>query len=200
MRLGRDFYSSSDVLALSQSLLGKKLCTHIDGAFTAGMIVETEAYRAPDDKACHAYQNKRTARTETIFMHGGTSYVYLCYGIHHLFNVVTAPKDTAHAILIRAIEPIDGIEIMLARREMQKPEYRLTAGPGSMSKALGIDLSLNAVNMTRESSTLWIEDYRSINASDCFASPRVGVDYAAECAEWPWRFRIKENPWCSPAK
>src|SRR5690606_33584438 len=123
---------------ISKDLLGKSLLTKIDGRLTGGMIVETEAYRAPEDKASHAFNNRRTPRTENFFNEGGVSYVYLCYGIHYLFNIITNLKDIPHAILIRAIQPEEGIETMLKRRKKTKPTFDLTAGPGSMSMALGI--------------------------------------------------------------
>ena len=116
----QSFYESPDVVEISKKLLGKYLVTHINNKTCVGKIVETEAYRAPDDKACHAYNNKRTSRTETMFAQGGIAYVYLCYGIHHLFNVVTGPKEKAHAVLIRALEPIDGMEYMMERRNFKK--------------------------------------------------------------------------------
>ena len=198
--LSRSFYRSEDVVALSKQLLGKRLCTSIDGAYTVGKIVETEAYRGYDDKACHAYNNRRTARTEPIFAEGGRAYVYLCYGIHHLFNIVTAPADIPNAILIRAIEPVVGQEIMLRRRHMKKAGSRLTAGPGALTVALGIDSSFTGADLTDASAGIWIEDGSVIEASEITASPRVGVGYAEECADWPWRFRIAGNAWCSPAK
>ena len=115
-RLSRSFYTREDVVRLSKELLGKNLVTEFDGIKTIGRIVETEAYRGPDDKACHAYNNRRTKRTEIMFEEGGKAYVYLCYGIHHLFNVVTARKGMPHAVLIRAIEPLFNVEEMLSRR------------------------------------------------------------------------------------
>ncbi|MCB0688898.1 MAG: DNA-3-methyladenine glycosylase, partial [Saprospiraceae bacterium] len=187
-------------VALSESLLGLHLCTRIDGLYTAGKIVETEAYRAPEDKASHAYGNRRTNRTETMFKSGGHAYIYLCYGIHHLFNVVTGPADTAHAILVRALEPSDGIDVMLERRNMDRLDRRLTNGPGSLTKAMGITTHWDGVLLDTEKN-IWIEDReRRLEPEDVIRSPRVGVDYAAECALWNWRFRIKNNQWCSPAK
>lgn len=179
--------------------MGKHLCTQIDGVFTSGMIVETEAYRAPEDKASHAYNNRRTARTETMFKQGGICYIYLCYGIHHLFNIVTGGTGTAHAVLIRAVEPVAGIEHMLKRRKMNTPSRWLSGGPGLLTRALGINKNHNAISVSK-SPTIWIEGRGStIPSNMILASPRVGVDYAEECAEWPWRFRIKDNLWCSPA-
>ncbi|MEO1260916.1 MAG: DNA-3-methyladenine glycosylase [Bacteroidota bacterium] len=200
-RLDKSFYTRTDVVQLSQELLGKYLVSHVNGHLTSGKIVETEAYRAPDDKACHAWMNRRTNRTEIMFAEGGRAYVYLCYGIHHMFNVVTAEKDMAHAILVRALEPIDNKEKMLERRNMQKIERRLTGGPGILSQALGIKTLHTGIDLTTGESPIWIEDRGgSVAPNDIIASPRVGIDYAEECIDWPWRFRIKNSKWTSPAK
>ena len=200
-RLQKSFYTRTDVLQVSKDLLVKVLVTNFENQLTAGKIVETEAYRTPDDKACHAYPNKLTARTKVMFEEGGVAYVYLCYGIHHLFNVVTAQKDMAHAVLIRAIEPLDNIELMLARRNKSKVSRQLTGGPGVMSKALGITKQLTGVTLLEKNSPIWIEDRGFlVREKEIIASPRVGVDYAEECALWDWRFRIKDSKWTSPAK
>ena len=199
-KLDKAFYTRTDVVQISQELLGKYLVTNINGQLTSGKIVETEAYRAPDDKACHAYNNRRTGRTEIIFAEGGKAYVYLCYGIHHLFNVVTAKKEMAHAILVRAVEPVDNIETMLERRNMKKPQRRLSAGPGTLTQALGIRTAHSGIDLTAANSPIWIEDRgETISPKNIIASPRVGIDYAEECAGWPWRFRIAGSEWTSLA-
>lgn len=201
IRLDRNFFEREDVLAISKALLGKFLVSKIGGQYSSGMIVETEAYRAPDDKACHAYNNRLTNRTRTMFGNPGHAYIYLCYGIHHLFNVVTAPKGIAHAILVRAIEPVDNIDLMLIRRGFNQLKPQLTAGPGVMTKALGITTLLDNTDMTSPESPIWLEDRKEIVTEDqIIASPRVGVAYAEECALWDWRFRIKNNPYSSRAK
>ena len=200
-RLPHSFYIREDVLQISKDLLGKHLVTNFAGQLTVGKIVETEAYRGPDDKACHAYQNRYTNRTKIMFEEGGMIYVYLCYGIHHLFNVVTAKKGMPHAVLIRAIEPINNIDLMLERRKLSKLKPQLSAGPGVMSKALGITTQHTGLSLLEEDSPIWIEDTEErILESDIIASPRVGVDYAEECALWDWRFRIKGSKWTSKAK
>ena len=200
-RLSKSFYLQEDVVQLSKDLLGKVLITNFDNQLTAGKIVETEAYRAPDDKACHAYQNRYTNRTKIMFEEGGVAYVYLCYGIHHLFNVVTAKKGMAHAILIRAIEPLDNIALMLARRGKSKVNRQLTGGPGVMSKALGITTDYTGISLLANDSPIWIEDSGfKVSEENIIASPRVGVGYAEECALWDWRFRIKGSKWTSAAK
>ena len=162
------------------------------------MIVETEAYRAPDDRACHAWMNRRTKRTEIMFAEGGKAYVYLCYGIHHLFNIVTGKEDMAHAILIRAVDPVENMELMLERRSMDKAKRQLTGGPGVLSQALGIKTVHTGIDLLKKESPIWLED-RGIHFSenDIIASPRVGIAYAKECANWPWRFRVKNSKWTS---
>jgi DNA-3-methyladenine glycosylase len=195
-----DFFADSDVVAVSQRLLGKYLVTHFDGHRTVGKIVETEAYRALDDKACHAYGNRRTLRTEVMFATGGVAYVYLCYGIHHLFNIVTGKEGEANAVLVRGLEPVEGLEVMLERRKMATLKPRLTAGPGVLSKAMGIQTRHSGLALTDAQSPIWIEDRGHTTPPEAIiAGPRVGVGYAEECAHWPWRFRVKDSRWTSPA-
>lgn len=199
--LPKEFYTREDVVAISKELLGKYLVTNFDGAKTVGKIVETEAYRAPDDKACHAHTNRFTERTKVMFEEGGVAYVYLCYGIHHLFNVVTGKKGMAHAVLIRAVEPVENIPKMLERRNFDQVKSQLTAGPGVMSKALGIKTAYTGYDLCQPNGKMWLENRGlNIDQSQIIASPRVGIDYAEECAAWPWRFRIKDSRWTSPAK
>ena len=200
MRLPRQFYTGDDVVSISQALLGKVLCTDLDGGLTSGIIVETEAYQGPADKASHAFGGRHTTRTEVMYRKGGTAYIYLCYGIHHLFNVVTAQSGVPHAILIRAIEPLEGIDIMQIRRKMDKVSTRLTSGPGSLSTALGLHSRLSGQDMLEKESPFWIEDRGVVIPSKLIVKgPRVGVGYAGSWAKKPWRFRIKDNPWTSPA-
>ncbi len=189
-KLSRDFYLRNDVVQISKDLLGKYLFTFVDGKLTAGIISETEAYAGVVDKASHAYGNRRTARTETMFAQGGTSYVYLCYGIHSLFNVVTNEQDIPHAVLIRAIKPIKGIETILERRKSDKIKKELTVGPGKVSMALGIHFKKHN-NLDLIGNQIWIEDKGiKVNPNDVIIGPRVGVDYAGEDALLPYRFRI----------
>jgi len=188
------FYLSKEIVALSQTLLGKFLVTEINGDLTAGMIIETEAYNGIIDKASHAYNNRRTRRTETLYCQGGVAYVYLCYGLHHLFNVVTGPKDNPQAILIRAIKPTDGISIMLKRRKLtaNKPS-QFTQGPGTLTQALGITTHFDGFALTDK--PVWIEDRGIvIPKNEIVASPRVGIDYAQEHRDLPWRFQIFSSP------
>ena len=197
-RLTESFYQRPDVVQVARELLGKYLVTRFEGVITAGRIVETEAYRGPDDKACHAYNHRRTPRTEVMYAAGGVAYVYLCYGIHHLFNVVTGPAEAAHAVLIRAVEPADNTEAMLRRRQHQRLRPQLTAGPGVLAKALGIDTAHTGLSLTRPGSSIWLEDRGdSLSPAAITTGPRVGVSYAQECAAWPWRFRIRDSQWTS---
>jgi DNA-3-methyladenine glycosylase len=186
MILPIDFYQIDDVLTLAKALLGKWLITEIDGKRTGGMIIETEAYRGREDKACHAFGGRRTKRTEVMFAPGGVSYVYLCYGMHNLFNVVTSKKDDPHAILIRALKADVGINHMKERR---KTEKNLTSGPGSLCQALGINRSHSGHLLTK--APIWIEDRAVVVLpSDITTTPRIGVSYAEEHADLPWRFLL----------
>ncbi len=198
-KLTRGFYLSEDVVDMSRALLGKVLVTKLNGIITSGIIVDTEAYQGSTDRASHAYGNKRTIRTETMYMLGGHAYVYLCYGSHHLFNVITAPKDVPHGIMIRAIEPCEGIPLMLKRRKLNKLNYFLTSGPGNLTQALGINLQHDKIDLC--GNEIWIED-RGINicSSEIEATTRVGVEYAGKHAKLPWRFKLKHNSWVSRAK
>lgn len=195
-KLPRTFYERDDVVQISKELIGKVLCTKFDGNLTAGMIVETEAYNGRTDQACHAYPNVKTARTETLYGPPGFSYVYLCYGIHHLFNIVTNREELADAILVRAIEPKEGIEKMAERRGQERPSPIITNGPGKLSQALGITTSNDKTDLLGDE--VWLED-RGVNfgGKEIEASPRIGVDYAGEDAKLPWRFTIKNSEWVS---
>lgn len=198
MLLPHSFYLSEDVVQLSRDLLGKFLVTHIDGVTTSGMITETEAYRGRDDKASHAYNNRLTKRTATMFREGGCAYVYLCYGIHHLFNVVSGPEGVPNAVLIRAVQPIDNIDVIKERRKIDKLKPQLTAGPGVMSMALGIKTKNDGESLLSNQGSIWIED-RGVDFDDeaIRVTTRIGVDYAEECARWLWRFYIKNSDWVS---
>ena len=199
-RLNEAFYLREDVVQISQELLGKHLVTNFDGQLTVGKIVETEAYRAPEDKASHAYDNRLTPRTKVMFEPGGRCYIYLCYGIHHLFNVVTASDGIAHAVLIRAIEPVWGIETMLQRRNMPQLKTNLSAGPGTCSQALGLTTAFSGLSLTDDTAMIWIETPVVSEPFQIQSGTRVGVAYAEESAFLPWRFSIAGNKWVSKAK
>ena len=194
MLLDPSFYRRSDVAGVAKGLIGKLLVTKNYGKLTAGIIVETEAY-SHTERGCHAYQNKMTQRNKIMFSDGGRAYIYLCYGIHHLFNVVTNVAGVADAVLIRALEPTEGISQMIKRMKA-KTEKRITSGPGKLTEALGIDLRQNGEKLY--SGRLWIEDAgNSIKSADIIRSKRIGIDYAGEDALLPWRFSLKDNLWIS---
>jgi DNA-3-methyladenine glycosylase len=196
-RLGLEFFRRDDVIKVSRQLLGKSLMTKLPGApVTGGVIVETEAYSGPEDKASHAFDNRRTKRTEVMFSVGGVAYVYLCYGIHSLFNVVTGSEGIPHAVLIRAIQPTHGTQQILERAGRAKIEKAVAAGPGRLTRALGIDTGHTGEDLTGD--TIWIEDdCECLGDKDIASGPRIGVDYAGGYAKKPWRFWIKNNEWVS---
>ena len=196
-KLPRSFYRRPDVVQLSRQLLGKVLCTRIDGQpLTSGIITETEAYCGRGDRASHASGGRRTARTETMYRAGGIGYIYLCYGIHHLFNAVTNEKGKADAVLVRAVKPLDGTPTMLERRKADTTGPGLTAGPGRLTQALGITTDRDGVDLS--DNTIWIEDRGDIFSNkQIITSSRIGVDYAGEDAERPWRFYPAGSRWVS---
>ncbi len=188
-KLTSDFYLREDVLQIARDLIGKELITNINGTITSGIITETEAYAGVADRASHAYCGRRTNRTETMYASGGISYVYLCYGIHHLFNVVTNAKEVPHAVLIRNIQPLKGLATILERRRKKKIDKTLSTGPGTMSEALGIKTLHNGFDLTGD--TIWIEDAGITIANEAVKiTPRIGVDYAGEDAKLPYRFLV----------
>jgi len=197
MKLSLDFFTREDPETISRELLGMTLYTRIGSETTSGIIVETEAYRGPEDRGSHAFNNRRTPRTEVMFQSAGHAYVYLCYGIHYLFNVVTGPVDQPHAVLLRAAQPREGIDVMQRRRGPLKSVYQLTAGPGALAQAFGIQLSHTGVAL--DGDTIWIED-EGVLRTDIVASPRVGMNFEGPWHSIPWRFRVKGNPWTSKAK
>lgn len=198
-KLPARFYANPDVIAIAKALLGKVLVTNIDGIYTAAMIVETEAYAGVGDRASHAFGGRNTNRTQVMYRHGGVAYVYLCYGIHHLFNVVTNLEGTPHAVLVRAAQPLNGVDAMLHRRGKEKLTPALTAGPGAMSAALGVTTALTGTSLLSEE--LYIEDRGIvIGEAEIVTGTRVGVAYAKEDALQPYRFWIKGNQYVSKAK
>lgn len=191
MKLPAVFYQRNDVVQISRELLGKVLCTRLNGTVTKAIITETEAYAGVMDKASHAFGNRRTKRTETMYMAGGHAYVYLCYGIHHLFNVVTNTAEVPNAVLVRAGIPFAGEDVILKRRNRNKADANLMGGPGTISQGLGITTQLDAQELT--GSKVWIEDH-SIPIYDIQVGPRVGIDYAEEDALLPYRFIANLEP------
>ena len=193
------FYRQKNVCIIAKALIGKVLVSSFDNMITAGRIVETEAYNGVIDKASHAWGGRRTNRTEIMYAAGGLSYVYLCYGIHHLFNVVTNVENVPHAILIRGIEPLTGIDHMLQRTGKIKPDYTLTRGPGNVSKAMGICTQHTGLDL--QSKKLFIvDDGFKIKPSQILVTPRIGVDYAGKDAWLPYRFILKGNLYVSGKK
>jgi DNA-3-methyladenine glycosylase len=198
-KLPKAFFQRKDVLQISRDLLGKILVTNWDGIVTAGRIVECEAYQGIGDKASHAAGGRRTQRNEIMYSEGGYAYVYLCYGLHHLFNVVTNLKNVPHAILIRALEPLAGIHEMLRRTGKQQLDYTLTRGPGNLSKALGISKQHNGIILSSEK--LFIaDDGHRYKKNQIGISARIGVEYAGEDALLPYRFFVKANRYVSGSK
>jgi len=194
-KLPREFYTRQNVLTVARELLGKLLVVPAaNGARVSGMIVETEAYRGPRDRASHAYGGRRTKRTETMYLRGGAAYVYFVYGMYYQFNVVTNVKNTPHAVLVRALQPVEGIETMRSRRHGQ-PDHNLSNGPGKLCIALGIDRQLDRADLLGD--RVWLEDVEKISRSRIASGPRIGIDYAEEWVEKPWRFWIRDNPFVS---
>ncbi|HLN53710.1 MAG TPA: DNA-3-methyladenine glycosylase [Lentimicrobium sp.] len=189
-RLPPEFYKRDNVIAIARELLGKELVSFAGERLTSGIITETEAYNGIVDKASHAYGDRRTKRTETMYHEGGVAYIYLCYGIHSLLNVVTNIKDVPHAVLIRAILPVKGIEIMEERigRRIKEKEGQ---GPGKVTKLLGLTYADNGDDLIG-GNKLWIEETNMrVSMEQILITPRIGVDYAKEDALLPYRFVLK---------
>jgi DNA-3-methyladenine glycosylase len=182
VKLDSAFYEREDVLV-----------TKFDGLYTTGRIVETEAYKGMVDKASHAYNGRRTTRTDIMYRNGGAAYVYLCYGMHHLFNVVTNKENIPHAVLIRAIEPLEGKEIMLERSGKKKWDNTIGSGPGNMSRAMGIITAYSGISLMDENLFL-ADDGFLLKKNSIIATPRIGVEYSGEDAELPYRFIIAGHP------
>ena len=196
MKLEREFYIRDDVTQVARELLGKNLMVNLNGSIAGGQIVESEAYCGAMDRASHAYKNKLTPRTQTMFLTGGIAYVYLCYGIHSLFNIVTNMEGKPDAVLIRAVKPIKGVDSMKKRRNDPHNSINLTNGPGKLSQALGIDLGHDGMDLL--GNKIWIEEGDSkITSNRIVVSKRIGVDYAGEDANLPWRFYIQDCDWVS---
>ncbi len=195
-KLTNDFYSGSDVVKIAKKLLGKILVTTLHGNFTCGRIVETEAYAGITDKASHSYGGRRTQRNKHMYDEGGISYVYICYGIHTMFNVVTNKKNTPDAVLIRALEPVEGIDYMLQRTGKKLLDNTLTKGPGNLCRAMGIAKSHSGINLNKNE--IFIADVGfSFIDEDIAASKRIGIDSAGMDALLPYRFYVRGNKFVS---
>lgn len=195
-KLDRSFYCRENVVQVARDLVGKLLVTGFNGVCTAARITETEAYNGVIDRASHAYGGRRTNRTGVMYKAGGTAYVYLCYGIHHLFNVVTNAAEVPHAVLVRAAEPLTGIPAMLARTARQKVAPPLATGPGNVSQALGITTSHTGLDLLGNQVFLLDDGFRP-GSEAIIATPRIGVDYAGEDALLPYRFYLEGTPFVS---
>ncbi|NLJ06864.1 MAG: DNA-3-methyladenine glycosylase [Sphingobacteriales bacterium] len=190
-KIPKDFYQRKDVVLIARELLGKELCTFVNGTITSGIITETEAYAGIKDRASHAYNNRFTSRTSVMYEAGGIAYVYLCYGIHKLFNIVTSIIGVPDAVLIRAIWPKRGLDEMLVRRKQTNNSPEVWNGPGKVTQALGISLIHNGISL--ESDEVWLEDAGiRLTEKDIEVNSRIGVEYAGEDARLPYRFTI--NP------
>jgi DNA-3-methyladenine glycosylase len=206
VKLGSDFYERPSVVKVAKELLGKVLVTSFGGVRTSGRIVEVEAYNGVVDRASHAWSGRRTARTEVMFGPGGRAYVYLIYGIHALFNVVTNTKEIPHAVLVRALEPLEGMSTMLKRMKRDeaqlrtgRADYSLTRGPGNLSRAMGLMTTHTGLSLLGRE--IWIgDDGFKVRPSDVVVTTRIGVDYAGEDAALPYRWFLKGNPWVSGPK
>ena len=195
-KLSIDFYRRADVLLVAKELLGKVLVTQFEGKQTTGRILEVEAYAGVGDRASHSFGGRRTGRNEVMYGDGGKAYVYLCYGIHHLFNVVTNVKEVPQAILIRALEPVSGADTMLERTGKKKLDYTITRGPGNLSKAMGLLTKHSGISLIGKEIFL-ADDGVGYAEGEIAASPRIGVEYAKEDALLPYRFFVKGNPYIS---
>ena len=198
-KLDNSFYARPDVVKIARELLGKVLVTEFGGELTSGRIVEVEAYNGVVDRASHAYSGRRTRRTEVMYREGGTAYVYLIYGIHHLFNVVTNKQDIPHAVLVRGLEPLEGIPVMLKRTGKAHPDHSLTRGPGNLSRAMGLATLHTGYSLYEGEIYIGDDGYRP-RKTEIIATPRIGVDYAGVDAALPYRFYLKGNPYVSGKK
>jgi len=198
MKLPLEFYLREDTLEVARDLLGKLLVvSDKKGRRVSGMIVEIEAYLGEIDKGAHSYGGRRTARNEITYAEGGHVYVFFVYGMYYQLNFVTGPTEHPHVCLIRAVEPVEGIDIMRKRRGKKMPDKNLTSGPGKLCIAFGIDRSLNGEHLLGE--RIWVEEYKNFAKKDIADGKRIGIDYAEEFADMPWRFWVKENPYVSKA-
>ena len=194
-KLPKNNYLGRDVVKMARNLLGKKLWTNFNNHLTAGIIVEVEAYCGATDAACHAFPDKKTPRTKIMYETGGLAYVYLVYGMHHLFNIVTNVEGKADAVLIRAIEPCEGEELMKVRRQRQQRDKLLSGGPARLTQALGITVDDNKTNL--QGDKIWLTEGKIYQDKNIVTSTRIGVEYAGEDALLEWRFHIKDNKFVS---
>ena len=194
--LPQTYYLDEDVVALARDLIGKHLYVRTEGVLTGGIIVETEAYRGPEDTGAHSFNHRRTARNEIMYSPGGVVYMYICYGIHDMLNIVTGPAHCAHAVLIRALQPTVGLETMRERRTVRHEDPRLCRGPGALAKALALKKVHNGSSL--QGPEIWIEDQGlSYPDTEVVAGPRIGLNIAEPYKSIPWRFYVRGNVYVS---
>ncbi len=192
-RLTREFYRR-DGREMARNLLGKILARRYGNVILRGRIVETEAYLGPEDRASHAWKSRRTERTKTMYLEGGHLYIYFIYGMYNCLNVVAGVEEVPHAVLIRALEPLEGREVMKGLR-IGRSDYGLTNGPGKLCMALGIGRESNGTDLV-SSSEIWMEDEGYI-PEKIITARRIGIEYAEEYRDKLWRYYIEGNPWVS---
>jgi len=199
-KLPAAFFQRPDVLQIARDLLGKHLCTNLNGIITAGRVVETEAYCHVGDQSMTLHLQRKREQAQGLYVPGGHAYIYTVYNRHALFNIATHDAEHPDTVLIRAVEPTIGVEEMLRRRGLSAPVRALTAGPGVLTQALGITPALTGRPVTGE--VLWFEDHgEEVAPANIVASARVGLEYAGpEAAGLPWRFRLRDSKWTSPAR
>lgn len=185
-RLPLSYYVQDDVVFIARDLLGKVIHTQINGECVSAYIIETEAYAGETDRACHAFGGCRTERTEMMYAAGGVAYVYLCYGMHHLLNIVTNCAGVPDAVLIRAIQPLSGVSVMERRRHRDSSTKDFLVGPGKVTQALGVGRAHNGVSLLGDE--LWLESGLEVLSDDVLVTPRIGIDYAGEDASRLYRF------------
>ncbi len=196
-QIPKSFYTSDDVVFIAKELLGKVLISKIDNKIIQTRIVETEAYRGPDDKASHTYNNRKNNKNQVMYEEGGNAYVYISYGMHHMLNIVTSSEGSGHAVLIRAVEPIIGVDIIKLNRGVDKDNFILTGGPGKVCQALKITKEMNMQKFYKKDALLQIWD-DGILPEEIVNTPRVGMSQHTDfAANWPWRFYIKGNKYVS---
>lgn len=195
--LPKSFYTSDDVVSIAQKLLGKVLRININDHLVLCRIIETEAYRGPEDKASHSYNNRYTERTKVMYEEGGVTYIYISYGMHFMLNIVTSVKGSPHAVLIRAVEPLSQIEHIKYKRQVTAENYVLTGGPGKVCQALGINKDHNNIVLYHKDSIISIFD-DGFKVGEIISTPRVGMSiHVGDASHWPWRFYLSGNKYVS---
>lgn len=191
------FFDRDDVVQIARDLLGKLVITAINGELTGGRIVETEAYVGITDKASHSFGGRRTPKNEHMYSAAATSYIYICYGMHQMLNIVTNKKDIPDAILIRAIQPEIGIDIMERRTGKEPGDHTITKGPGNVGKALGLTKINSGISLLNGEIRIYKDDESELRPASIGTSKRIGVESAGADGLLPYRFYIKGNKFVS---